>query len=407
MVKKLVLVLGGLVLLGGLAISCSKAERGVVEEDSWAWYEPDFPEMVAPEQGEDISYWDWGTLLPEEKEILIAEGEYWTVYKRGDFKDYSIVFPLSGGAIFPSDWPMRVLEVYPDKVYEIMPEDGFPLSKSRPSFRHLLDTRKHSDGTYTTGMPHNGLLHFTREGKVLHYVEDEEISHEAQILPNGNLFVCFPVTAVAREMDWNGHVFWEYRAEDHIIPYQEQNILNLGEGHKYENPLVLVEDHYNGSICLNSAQKLPGGHHLLSFRNANLVVEVDENDEVVWSYGPLSIKHQHHVTRLDNGNTLIEDSCGMRVIEVSPSHEIVWEFGSGLVSTYQGTATRLLDGSTYITDTYRTVGFLVSAEGEVLWEVYVKAKNCLTRTEALENNSRVLPGFRIYRAHIYPIGFGD
>ena len=375
--------------------------------DDWTWYEPDFPEMVAPEQGEDISYWDWGTLLPDEPEVLIAEGEYWTVYKRGDFKDYSIVFPLSGGAIFPPDWSMRVLEVYPDEVYEIIPEGGFPPSRSRPTFKHLLDTRKHEDGTYTTGMPHNGLLHYTREGKVLHFLEDEEISHEAQILPNGHLFVCFPVTAVAREMDWSGNVFWEYRAENHILPYSEQNILNLGEGHKFENPLQLVEDHYKGSICLNSAQKLSGGHHLLSFRNASLVVETDENDEVVWSYGPLSIKHQHHVTRLENGNTLIEDSCGMRVIEVAPNHEIVWEFGSGLVSTYQGTATRLPDGSTYITDTYRTVGFCVSAEGEVLWEVYVKAKNCLTRTAALENSKKVLPGFRIYRAHIYPIGFGD
>jgi len=401
-----------LLLLPAL-VSCKEVSTQELEEDvtgnsgGFLWYGPDNPDWAAPEQGEDLNYWNWGTLLPNEPEVLIEEGDSWIVYKRGDFKDYSIVFPLSGGAIFPPDWTMRVLEVYPDKVYEIIPEGGFPLSRSKPTFKHLLDTRKHEDGTYTTGMPHNGIIQYTRDGEVLHFLEDEEISHEAQILPNGHLFTCFPVTDVAREMDWEGNVYWEYRVEDHIIPYQEQNILNLGEGHKYENPLVLVEDHYKGSICLNSAQVLPGGHHLLSFRNANLVVELDENDEVVWTFGPMVIKHQHCVTRLDNGNTLIEDSCGMRVIEVTPNHEIVWEFNAGMVSTYQGTAQRLPDGNTLITDTYRTVAFCVSPGGEVLWEVYVKGKGALTLTEALEFQDEVLPGFRIYRAWAYPIGFGE
>ena len=397
------LLLPTLVACGGEELEEPAANGG----EGWLWYGPGNPGWAVPEQGEDLNYWNWGTLLPNEPEVLIEEGDSWAVYKRGDFKGYSIVFPLDNGGLFPPDWLERVLEVYPDYVVEIIPEGGFPYPPRMPDFRHILDTRKHEDGTYTTGIPHCGLLHYDRTGKVIHFVEDEEISHEAQILPNGHLFVCFPVTAVAREMDWDGNVYWEYRANEHMLPYSEQDILNLKEDSKFEDPMVLVRDHYNGSICLNSAQALPGGHHLLSFRNANLVVELDENDKVVWTFGPMVLKHQHCVTKLETGNVLIEDSCGMRVIEVSPSHEIVWEFNSGMVSTYQGTAQRLPDGNTLITDTYRTVAFCVTPDKKVLWEVYVKGKDALTLTEALEFQDEVLPGFRIYRAWAYPIGFGD
>ena len=63
-----------------------------------------YPEMVEPEIGENLDYYNWGTLLPSEPEVLIDSGDGWEVYKRGNFKDYSIVFPLASRGIHPPEW---------------------------------------------------------------------------------------------------------------------------------------------------------------------------------------------------------------------------------------------------------------------------------------------------------------
>jgi hypothetical protein len=109
---------------------------------------------------------------------------------------------------------------------------------------------------------------------------------------------------------------------------------------------------------------------------------------------------------LDNGNILIHDTFNYRAIEVTRDHKIVWEFDKGMPSHNCGTVQRLPNGNTLITDSYRTINFCVSPEGEVIWEVYIKGKDTITRTEALKRQDVVIPGLRLYRAWAYPIGFG-
>lgn len=404
--KKLIAGFLVLVIVVGGFIGCAPTglpEPAEPEETSdWVWYLPTYPDLLKPALGEDLSYWDWGTLLPDDPEVLIAEGDGWAAYKRGNFEGYSIVFPLDrAGGLHPPEWSNRLVEVYPDHAIEIIPE-GLPEPKG-PVGR-ILDAHKCDDGTYTCAVVHTGVWHFDQAGKVLHRYLDEFNSHESLTLPNGHLLVCTPINDSVREVDWDGNVYWEWNKASSILPYSEQDISNLGADSPFEEPLYLVSQYYGkGSICLNSAQVLPGGHHLLSLRNANLVVELDENNEVIWSFGSLVLKHQHHATKLDNGNVLIHDTCNKRVIEVAPDHEIVWEFSEGMVSNYQGMAQRLPDGNTVITDTYRTIAFCVTSRGIVLWEVYIKGRNTLTTSEVENNGEEALPGFRIYRAWCYPI----
>lgn len=388
------------------AVSCAKPATEPPDKDNTsdfpsAWYMPGHPAMLEPEVGENLEYWDWGTLLPNKDEELIAEGDGWAAYKRGNFKGYSILFPLDrADGLHPPTWSNRLVEVYPDHAIEIIPE-GLPEPKG-PVGR-ILNARKHGD-TYVVTVVHTGVWHIDSNGKTLHQYLNEFNSHEAEILPNGHLLVCTPINDTAREVDWEGNVYWEWGRAEHILPYCEQNIPNLSKDSPFEDPLYLISTHHQrGSIVLNSVQALPNGHHLISLRDADLIVELDENNEAVWTFGSMILKHQHHATKLENGNVLIHNTCGMEVIEVSPKHKIVWQFDKGMVSTYQGMAQRLEDGNTVISDTYRTIAFCVNPQGEVLWEVYIKGKDTLTRTEALEYQDEVRPGFRIYRAWCYPI----
>jgi len=356
--------------------------------------------MVEPTSWENLDYYDWGTLLPDEPEVLIDSGDGWEVIKRGKFEGYSIVFPLPSRGIHPPEWSSRIVEAYPDHAVEIIPEE-------KPDSR-FRNTHKNEDGTYVFSVGGVGVWQVDRNGKTINKWLGKGASHESQMLPNGHILICSPNSGIAQEIDWDGNVYWKFDSKDYAKPYSEQGI-KLYDQH-FENPLHVIHKYDDfAHLSVNAVQALPGGHHLISLRNANLIIELDENDKVIWSFGPMVIKHQHCPHMLDNGNVLIHDTYNYRAIEVTRSHEIVWEFNKGMVCPYLGTVQRLPDGNTVITDGFRTVAFCVSPDGEVSWEVYVKGKNTLHKVEVPEDNKGAfsnigLPGFRIYRAWSYPIG---
>ena len=410
--RKVILVLVSLVLL--TMVGCAAEEVVVANEeeerDDWYWYGPNYPGMVEPDLGEDLTYFDWGSLLPEEEEVLIAEGDGWAAYKRGAFEGYSVLFALSPRGIHAPGWKDRLVEVYPDKGIEIVPEVGARL--------FYMDARKYPDGTYSYSDYKTGIFHVDSEGKILHRYLDEANGHESLVLsfePPRVLSYSFEL-GIARITDWKGTVYWEWDQAKEVVPFDAENYSNLDfhygtqfpeEGTSvprvYDPIWVVKENQRDGGVGLNRVQVLDNGHKILSLRNVDLVLEIDEDNEVVWSFGPMVLRHQHCPTLLDNGNILIHDTGNNRVIEVTRDHEIVFEFGGGMVCPYMGMVQRLPDGNTVFSDGLRTTATCVSPEGEVVWEVYIKGKDTLTRTEALEFQKKVLPGFRILRAWAYPI----
>ena len=121
--------------------------------------------------------------------------------------------------------------------------------------------------------------------------------HDVQLLPNGNLLiVCGPTV---QEIDKDKKVV-----------------------HEIGKPTIQGAE---------SAQRLPNGHTVVADNGKHRVVELDEKDQIIWSFDvPNDNKRptptMRQVRRLDNGNTLICASTEDKVMEVSPDKKVVWSY---------------------------------------------------------------------------------
>ena len=120
---------------------------------------------------------------------------------------------------------------------------------------------------------------------------------------------------------------------------------------------------------------MPNGHTVVADNGTHQVVELDENDKVVWSFDvPNDNKRptptMRQVRRLDNGNTLICASTEDKVMEVSPDKKVVWSYDL----PFPYLATRLENGHTIISsgDGYGSKqGFFVievDKDGKTVWK---------------------------------------
>ena len=115
----------------------------------------------------------------------------------------------------------------------------------------------------------------------------------------------------------------------------------------------------------NDAELLENGNLLITDRNNDRVLEVDEAGQVVWTYDHLT--RPHNGDRLANGNTMIANSEENLVMEVSPAGEIVWSYGGEGVLNWPRDADRLENGNTLITDSRNHRVLEVDPGGEVVW----------------------------------------
>jgi hypothetical protein len=98
-----------------------------------------------------------------------------------------------------------------------------------------------------------------------------------------------------------------------------------------------------------SAHRLKNGNTVIADNGKMRVVEVNDKDEIVWSFDvPNNNKRptptMRQVRRLDNGNTLICASTEDEVIEVTPEKKVVWRYAL----PFPYLATRLDNGNTLI-----------------------------------------------------------
>ncbi len=165
--------------------------------------------------------------------------------------------------------------------------------------------------------------------------------HDVQLLPNGNLLiVCGPTV---QEIDKDKKVV-----------------------HEIGKPTIQSAE---------SAQRLPNGHTVVADNGKHQVLELDENDQIIWTFDvPNDNKRptptMRQVRRLDNGDTLICASTEDKVMEVSPDKKVVWSYAL----PFPYLATRLADGDTIISsgDGYGSKqGFFVievDRDGKTVWQ---------------------------------------
>jgi hypothetical protein len=213
-------------------------------------------------------------------------------------------------------------------------------------------------------------------------------------LPNGNVLITdgggayYTTTdASIMEVDPSGKIVWQYVGEM-AFPHSAER-LPTGEtliSDTSNNRVFMVsqagditwtsDDWGGGSGELsdgshlrypNDAELLDSGHLLITDRNNDRVIEVDDAGQVVWSYGELT--RPHNGDRLADGNTLIANSEKNQVIEVSPVGEIMWSYGEGDALNWPRDVDRLANGNTLIADSRHGRIIEVDPSGNVVWMV--------------------------------------
>jgi hypothetical protein len=187
------------------------------------------------------------------------------------------------------------------------------------------------------------------------------------------------------EVDSSGQIVWQYTGEMSFphsaerLPFGETLISDTSHNRVFmvnqAGDITWTSDDWGGGSgelsdgshlrYPNDAERLENGHLLITDRNNDRVIEVDDAGQVVWSYGQLA--RPHNGERLYNGNTLIANSEKNQVIEISPGGEIVWTYGEGDALDWPRDADRLANGNTLITDSRHGRVIEVNAAGEVVW----------------------------------------
>jgi hypothetical protein len=107
------------------------------------------------------------------------------------------------------------------------------------------------------------------------------------------------------------------------------------------------------------ARRLESGNTLVTLQNANRVVEIDPAGKEVWEVGGLASPFS--AERLDSGNTLVCSLGHNKVREFDAAGRVVWEKGS-FANAYS--AQRLPSGNTLVVDSTGVTE--IDAEGEVV-----------------------------------------
>lgn len=245
--------------------------------------------------------------------------------------------------------------------------------------RSINDVRQLPNGNVFFHICGVGLYEVTPGGKIVWVHLDPKISHHAQPLENGNVVVSSCSENRAWEISGEGTIVWEWDAQVEISPYDSKTYTGLVPPLTGPDPIANMYEQYRERETswthINTAYRTKEGTTILCLRNLDLLVEVGRDNNIIWTFGSLVLKHPHCPTRLDNGNTLVFDNGNGRVIEVSPDHEIVWE-SLGFDSPVMGGCQRLPDGNTLICVSQPSVGLdpyimVVTPKNRVAWKLTI------------------------------------
>ncbi len=116
-----------------------------------------------------------------------------------------------------------------------------------------------------------------------------------------------------------------------------------------------------GTDELHDPDELSNGNLIYCLSKSGQIVEIDENNDVVWYYNE-DLFWPKSVQRLDPGSTLITDLN--HIIEIDEQGDVIWEYispSSGCMNAER------LDGGNTLTGTNNVA--LIAPDGTILWEL--------------------------------------
>jgi len=132
----------------------------------------------------------------------------------------------------------------------------------------------------------------------------------------------------------------------------------------------------------NEALEIEDGKILVTDRNNDRILEVNDQGEIFWSYQ--SLNRPHNASKIDEQTFLVSDSEENRVLKIDKKGKVLWEFGEKKLNWPRDVAV-LKNGNYLITDT-RNHRVVEVADGEIVWE-YKKDLYWPYEAEELENNN--------------------
>jgi len=220
-----------------------------------------------------------------------------------------------------------------------------------------------------------GVYEIDYKGKLLWSLPMPDLTHQATLTPEGTLLLVRTELDQVLEVTRDGEVVWGWYAGDHIKDYSPENYANFDKprtqffGNIYARSREFLPDSPTIWTHINALQKLDDGY-LISLRNQDLVVKVDEDGTPTWSFGALILKHQHSPVLLPDGQLIVYDNGNGRVVEFNPDGSVAWEYG-GLSAPGLGWIEKLWNGNYLFPDCFAGRILEVNPDGEVMKELHI------------------------------------
>ena len=243
------------------------------------------------------------------------------------------------------------------------------------------------DDSFLLVVPFRGIFRVSRAGKVVWQHVAPKVSHDADLLPNGNVLYVFGWDSASddqvREIDTAGNLVWSWKLQGRAeeawrVPVPNEPRPSYG--------------HTNGAV------RLPNGDTLVSVRNFNRVFRVAPAGDVKRAWGP--IPRVHEPTLLPNG-TLIASPHAPRpgsVIAIVAPGDRRPVFTNTLGIDPIRTVELLANGNYLLTGGEEIVE--IDAAGEIVWHaaVYPKAQSIDRGQKGARRAAAEAGGRGVYKA---------
>jgi len=218
-----------------------------------------------------------------------------------------------------------------------------------------------NDDSFLLTVPFRGIFRVNRDGKVIWRNLTSKVSHDADLLPNGNVIYVngwdSPSDAQVTEVDPRGNTVWSWRAKGVVDDSWRRTV--KGEPR-------------TSFAHTNAVVRLSDGDTMVSLRNFDRVFRIGANDAIERIWGPITRVHEPNL--LPDGTLIASKHArdGHSVISESPNGRQRTIFDKSLNIRPIRTVEVLDNGNLLLTGGEEIVE--VNNAGRVVWHVAISPK---------------------------------